>query len=155
MAVQAPPALTDAPLSPDRTDRPTFTARSIALDNWRKNIHIPEVRAALANVAANATDAATSATAADGSKTAAAASAASASASQIAAAASAGATLWVSGTTYALGVRVLSPADGLLYRRIVAGAGAIDPSTDNTNWAPANLPASGSTIYLANNFGAL
>jgi len=50
----APPALTAAPTSPDRSDRATFTARSIALDNWRKNYNVPEMGAALANVYANA-----------------------------------------------------------------------------------------------------
>lgn len=49
-----PPVLTDAPASPDRADRATFAARSIALDNWRKNQNVPEMRTALANVYANA-----------------------------------------------------------------------------------------------------
>lgn len=52
-----------------------------------------------------------------------------------AAAASAGATQWVSGTTYALGARVWSPANQQLYRRTVAGAGTTDPSLDAANWA--------------------
>ena len=50
----AVPTLTDAPTSPDRSDRATFTARSIALDNWKKNQNVPEMRLALANVYANA-----------------------------------------------------------------------------------------------------
>ncbi len=42
---------------------------------------------------------------------------------------------WVSGTTYALGDIVSSPADSYqLYVRAVAGAGATDPSLDTTNW---------------------
>jgi hypothetical protein len=44
------------------------------------------------------------------------------------------ATLWVSGTTYALGVCVYSPINSQTYRRIVAGAGTTDPSLDSTNW---------------------
>ncbi|MES2787666.1 MAG: hypothetical protein V4684_19525 [Pseudomonadota bacterium] len=46
-------------------------------------------------------------------------------------------TLWVTGTTYALGANVYSPLyPQVTYRRIVAGAGATDPSADPTNWAP-------------------
>lgn len=50
------------------------------------------------------------------------------------AALAAGATLWVSGTTYAIGDRCYSPANGLVYRRLTAGAGTTDPSADGTNW---------------------
>ena len=46
----------------------------------------------------------------------------------------AGVTLWVSGTTYALGVAVISPTSLLVYRRKVAGAGTTDPVSDPTNW---------------------
>lgn len=45
------------------------------------------------------------------------------------------ATLWISGTTYAVGNLVRSPATGFLYRRRTAGAGTTDPSADPTNWA--------------------
>jgi hypothetical protein len=41
---------------------------------------------------------------------------------------------WVSGTTYALGDVVWSPINYLPYRRIIAGAGATDPSADAVNW---------------------
>lgn len=41
---------------------------------------------------------------------------------------------WVSGNSYALDADVWSAVDGQLYRRIVAGAGATDPSADATNW---------------------
>ncbi len=45
--------------------------------------------------------------------------------------------VWVSGTTYALGAIVSSPADGYQqYVRVVAGAGATDPASDSTNWKP-------------------
>ena len=64
MTATAPPSLTDAPTSPDRSDRTTFTARAIALDNWTKNYNIPEMRLALANVYANALDVYASASAA-------------------------------------------------------------------------------------------
>lgn len=44
---------------------------------------------------------------------------------------------WVSGTTYAVGKVVMSPADNYqLYVRVVAGAGTTDPSADATNWKP-------------------
>lgn len=48
----------------------------------------------------------------------------------------AGVTKWVSGTTYAQGAQVWSPANYVTYRRAVAGAGTTDPSLDATNWAP-------------------
>lgn len=48
-----------------------------------------------------------------------------------------GALPWVSGTTYAAGDVVVSPADNYLqYVRVIAGAGATDPSSDSTNWKP-------------------
>lgn len=42
---------------------------------------------------------------------------------------------WVSGTTYAEGNVVWSPADSLSYRRKTNGAGTTDPTSDTTNWA--------------------
>ncbi len=56
-----------------------------------------------------------------------------ATAAAAASAAAAGATKWVSGT-YAQGVVVWSPVNGLLYRRKTAGSSSIDPSADNTGW---------------------
>jgi len=52
----APHTRTDAPASPDPSDRNTFTSRSIALDDWRKNNNVPEMRTLLANVYANAVE---------------------------------------------------------------------------------------------------
>ena len=43
---------------------------------------------------------------------------------------------WVSGTTYALGKTVRSPADHQRYVCVVAGAGTTDPANDGTNWRP-------------------
>jgi len=57
-----------------------------------------------------------------------------AAASELAAANTAGATIWVSGTTYAVGVNRFSPINFLTYRRKTAGAGTTDPSLDATNW---------------------
>lgn len=59
----------------------------------------------------------------------------------IAAAAAAGATIWVSGTTYAAGNARYSPIDFQTYRRKTAGAGTTDPSLDSTNWARLNVAA--------------
>lgn len=116
-----PPTLTAAPTSPDRADRATFSARSIALDDWRKNSNVPEMTLALANVYSNALGAYNDATAAAG------------------AAAAAGATIWVTGTVYAIGDARYSPIDFQTYRRRTNGAGATDPSLDSTNWARVNL----------------
>lgn len=49
-------------------------------------------------------------------------------------AASAGAVLWVSGTSYAVGYVVYSPINFQNYRCIVATSGTTDPSLDETNW---------------------
>lgn len=56
MPVIAPPTLTPAGASPDRADRATFSARSVARDDFIKNVQIPELQAALNNVFANATE---------------------------------------------------------------------------------------------------
>jgi len=48
--------------------------------------------------------------------------------------------LWVSGTTYAIGNLRFDPTDGLLYRRLTAGAGTTRPALDATNWALQTLP---------------
>lgn len=65
---------------------------------------------------------------------AAASSATNAAASELAAANTANATIWVSGTTYAIGANRFSPINFRTYRRKTAGAGTTDPSTDATNW---------------------
>jgi phage-related tail fiber protein len=43
-------------------------------------------------------------------------------------------TMWVSGTTYAIGDVTWSPITFYAYRRKTAGAGTTDPSADSTNW---------------------
>jgi hypothetical protein len=118
---------TDPGLTPDRSDRLTFSARAMALDDWRKNYNVPEMRLALANVFANATEV-------FNNTATVAANAVSAAASAATAATAAGAAPWVSGTTYALNVKVTSPANGRIYYRKIAGAGTTDPSADATNW---------------------
>ena len=74
-----------------------------------------------------------------------------AAASAAEASATAGVSNWVSGTTYAQGVNVWSPANFRTYRRKVAGAGTTDPSSDATNWAPVGLmPAVARSARTAN-----
>jgi hypothetical protein len=46
-----------------------------------------------------------------------------------------GVNAWVSGTTYAKNVAVISQVNFQTYRRRVAGAGTTDPANDSTNWA--------------------
>lgn len=130
----APPALTDPGATPDRSDRTTFSARAIALDDFRKNTHIPELRLALANVRLNADGAFTDAGTASAQAAIATAQASTSTANAVASAASAGASVWVSGTTYAIDNVRYSPLNGRVYRRITTGAGATDPSADGTNW---------------------
>jgi hypothetical protein len=50
-------------------------------------------------------------------------------------------TQWITGTTYAIGDVVWSPADFQAYRRKTAGAGATDPSADATNWQRTEVSA--------------
>ena len=76
-----------------------------------------------------------------------------AAASAALASANATASVWVSGTTYALGQVVISPLSLLLYRRVISGAGTTDPSLDSTNWTLALQQSAGSSLYLFTNFG--
>jgi len=114
------PTLSTLPVAPARTDPPaTFVTRAdsflaaLVVMQGELNTSIGAMNIDIAQVNADAISAAASATAA--------ANASNASA-------------WVSGTTYALGDVVYSPVDYQSYRRIVAGAGATDPSADATNW---------------------
>jgi len=65
---------------------------------------------------------------------AAAASAVASAASAAQAASTTGVTIWVSGTTYAIGDGRFSPINFQTYRRKTNGAGTTDPSLDATNW---------------------
>ena len=42
--------------------------------------------------------------------------------------------VWVSGTTYALGDRVIRTETHKIYERLIAGAGTVAPESDTTNW---------------------
>lgn len=137
MSVTIPPSMTAAPTSPDRADRATFTARSIALDDWRKNYNVPQSTAIAANMYSNAVDAYNNAMIAQDCANAAVLLQAAAALNAAAAASSAGAALWANtGATYAIGDLRRSPANARIYRRLTASnAGTTDPSVDTTNWA--------------------
>ena len=95
----------------------------------------------------------TSANAADNAATA--VSAANAAAQSVTdAAAAAGAVKWVSGTTYAQGVVVWSPANFLNYRRMVAGSGTTDPSSDPAKWALMGAPLAAPIVPITTNTSA-
>lgn len=71
----SPPTLTAAPTSPDRADRATFAARAVALDDWTKNTHVPQLQTAINGVYSNSVEVAANATIAADSVALAAASA--------------------------------------------------------------------------------
>lgn len=90
-----------------------------------------------------------------------------AEAAAAAAEAASSASIWISGTTYAIGDVRFSPIDFLSYRRKTDGGGTTDPSIDTTNWvllvsvAPswstitANpAPAVAGTSYMCNTTSA-
>jgi hypothetical protein len=158
MPVVSPPSVTALPTPPSTASPSNFDTRADAY-LAALPVNQTEINALAANVFANATDAATSATTATtqaGLATSngaaqvalaaaqvtlattqagnAATSATNASNSALAAAAAAGAALWVSGATYSLGDVAYSAVTARVYRRIVAGAGATDPSADGANW---------------------
>lgn len=130
----SPPTMTGAPISPDRSDRATFSGRATAYADFQKNTFIPEVQAAIDNAFTNATSAHESAVAADASEAAALVSQIASAANASNAAASAGASAWVSGTTYAIGNKRWSLINGRVYVRRTVGAGTTDPANDPTNW---------------------
>ena len=136
MPVVAPPTITALPSPPDPNNRGTFNALAYP---WSvaQGVFATQVGAVAANVAANATDAKNSADYAGAAMGGAQAAQAAAAAQATIAAntvSAAGAVLWVTGTTYAIGNVVYSPLTLTNYRRRTAGAGATDPSLDATNW---------------------
>ncbi|MEX5689674.1 hypothetical protein, partial [Pseudomonas silesiensis] len=80
----------------------------MALDDFTKNVQIPELQIAINTTYNNAVEAAGSA-------------------------AAAGAILWISGTTYAVGDARISPTNFQTYRRKTVGGGTTDPNLDGTN----------------------
>ena len=120
-------AITALPTPPDRASPSTFAAKGDALLSALPTF-VTEANALQADVNAKQVSAATQVTLAT-------TQANNAAASATAAAASSTATIWVSGTTYAIGNVRFSPINFQNYRRKTAGAGTTDPSLDTTNWS--------------------
>ena len=157
----APPSVTDLPTPPSRSDSANFAVRGDAFLGALPTFQT-ETNAVAANAYANALEADADAAAALAQATSATASAAASAASASASATAAGATIWVSGTTYAIGDVRWSPATRYTYRRITNGAGTTDPSADPTNWtlAAIALPAmvlisAATTTLVANQHAVL
>lgn len=112
-------SITALPVPPTRSDPVNFSARA---DDFLSALptFATEANELQADVNAKQIAAANSAT--------------NAAASELAANASSNASVWVSGTTYAVGNVRYSPITYLSYRRKTAGAGTTDPSADPTNW---------------------
>ncbi len=127
MSQTSPPTITGSPTVPQRSDRATFSSRVDDFVTWMAAA-VSEFGAVATNVYNNAVDAYNNAVSAS-------ASASTASNAAASAVATAGATQWVSGTTYALGAVAWSPSNSQSYRRIIAGTGTTDPSSDGANWA--------------------
>lgn len=149
MTITAPTPIADGPPVPNSNDpTTTFDAQFEASLAWQKNVLAPGVNAQSQAAYDNANSARTDALSAQDSATAAIAAANAASAS-------ANATKWVSGTTYTDGQVVWSPSTYLTYRRKGAGAGAVDPSSDITNWLLADRSAVGALIPVTGNVTAV
>lgn len=115
-----PPAVPAPPTVPDRANPITFPAlMKAAFDYLFGNFY-----SGMVALAASAYD---NANVADGAATT--------------AVAATGVTKWVSGTSYAAGAVVWSPANYHTYRRKSAGAGTTDPASDRTNWRPLTVDA--------------
>jgi len=139
MAVIPPPTVTALPTPPSTASPSNFDTRGDAFLGALPTFQT-ETDAVAANVYANAIDAAASAGDATDQATAASGSAAAASASAAAATTIMGAAVWVSGTTYALGAAVKSPANGRIYFKTTAtAAGTTDPSANPTDWKAVDL----------------
>lgn len=134
MATTSPPTIAALPTPPSTASPSNFDAIADAFLGAMPTLRT-EVNAATGNVYNNALDAKANADAAASSAASSASQAGNAAIAAAAAATSSGAPIWVSGTTYALGAPVWSPANRIIYRRIVAGSGTTDPSLDTTNWA--------------------
>lgn len=130
-------AITALPVPPQRSDPANFPARADTFMTALPTFGV-EANALQADVNAKQLAAATSATNASTSETNATTQAGIATTqagiATAAVASGSGSPLWVSGTTYAVGNVVYSPSDFRSYRRITAGAGTTDPSSDVTNW---------------------
>jgi hypothetical protein len=130
MAVKPVPPMTDIPSFPALSDRAagTYNSKAFAFGSYMADTFNGEIFAVASNVMENAADAQASAVTANGA-------AATAQSAADDAVALVGVNAWVSGTTYAKNVAVISQVNFQTYRRRVAGAGTVDPANDSTNWA--------------------
>jgi hypothetical protein len=120
-------AITPLPAAPETTDTPQqFNTKAFA---WVQSLDtfVTEANAQATTVNSDASSASSSASTATTKAAEAAASAAAASQT-------ANVTLWVSGTTYAVGANVFSPVTFQTYRSKSAFTSTTDPSADDTNW---------------------
>lgn len=130
------PEVVLAPEFPTLADRPAGTYNTKAAA-WANGENLMATR--LGEIAVvtyhNALAAHDRAQTAEQHKDAAAKSASDAAAAANAAATTVGAQQWQSGKPYAVGDAAWSPLNMQTYRRITAGAGALDPSLDPDKWA--------------------
>jgi hypothetical protein len=133
--------ITALPTPPSRDDPANFKTRADAFLTALPTF-ATQTNAVASEVNANALSA-------DADAATATTKAAEALASAAAAAASTGVSIWVSGTTYAIGDQRFSPVNFVTYRRKTAGAGTTDPSIDTANWVAVIPPAVGSILYTA------
>lgn len=138
------PTVTPLPTPPSRQEPDTFSDRSDAFLGALPTFQ-SELNTLGTYVETEAADVATDATTASTAATEAAASAAAAANS----AASAGAVLWVSGTSYAVGFVVYSPINYQNYRCIQATSGTTDPSLNETDWVQLGGSGGGLTEQTA------
>jgi len=120
-------AITPLPAAPETTDTPQqFNTKAFA---WVQSLDtfVTEANAQAVTVNSDASSASSSASTAT-------TKAAEAAASAAAAAQTANVSLWVSGTTYAVGANVYSPITFQTYRSKSAFTSTTDPSADDTNW---------------------
>lgn len=131
-------AIDALPIPPQRSDPSNFAVRGDAFLAALPAFAL-QAEAARVEIAANQESVAENTETASSAR-----AAAEISASQ--AAASATASVWVSGAFYAVGAAARSELTYLSYIRTVAGAGALDPSVDSSNWAAVVAPiAAGGT----------
>lgn len=120
MALTPPPSVPSfGGATPQRGDRATFSSRVDAFLVWFLGNFVGLI-AAINSAYANALEAFNSASAAANATNT--------------ALTLANATPWVSGTVYAQNDVAISQVNFQAYRRRVAGAGAVDPSSDSANW---------------------
>ena len=151
MTIPALPALNRA--SPTfRSDLDSYFLTNLPATTGAINEAILEIDAdveAAADSAANASD---SAAAANAARVAALASAANAQSAALSAARAAGAVAWEPGAAYSIGTPTYSLINFQTYRRVTAGAGALDPALDKENWAPVTGGGSNAKNYY---FGSM